>query len=103
MYRTVLRYSPFFFFTPSKQRGGACRPREKHFIKKFIGGRDISQMGIGDKERLVEKILNGIYGIDINPLSVLAARVNFYLCTRELLADYQDDIEGRSGTASLLG
>ena len=27
--RTVLRYSPFFFFTPSKQRGGACRPREK--------------------------------------------------------------------------
>lgn len=62
-------------------------------IKKFIGGRDISQMGIGDKKRLVEKILNGIYGIDINPLSVLAARVNFYLCTRELLEDYQGVIE----------
>ena len=62
-------------------------------IKKFIGGRDISQMGIEDKKRLMEKILNGIYGIDINPLSVLAARVNFYLCTRELLEDYQGIIE----------
>ena len=62
-------------------------------IKKFIGGRDIDQMEIEDKERLMGKILNGIYGIDINPLSVLAARVNFYLCTRELLDDYQGVIE----------
>ena len=62
-------------------------------IKKFIGGRDIGQMEIEDKVRLMEKILNGIYGIDINPLSVLAARVNFYLCTRELLDDYQGVIE----------
>jgi len=62
-------------------------------IKKFIGDRDIGHMEIEDKKRLVEKILNGIYGIDINPLSVLAARVNFYLCTRELLDGYQGVIE----------
>ena len=62
-------------------------------IKKFIGGRIIGEMEPDEKNFLLHQILNGVHGIDINPLSVLAARVNFFLCTRELMTDYREQIE----------
>ncbi|WP_304728833.1 Eco57I restriction-modification methylase domain-containing protein [Dubosiella newyorkensis] len=36
------------------------------------------------KARIKEKILDSVYGIDINPLSVLSARVSYYLVLRQL-------------------
>lgn len=62
-------------------------------IKKFIGNQDIAKLTQTERGALFDKLVNCVVGIDINPLSVLAARVNFFLSTRELLVDYQGTIE----------
>lgn len=48
-------------------------------IKKIVGNANINAMTISEKRRLRETILSRVYGIDINPLSVLSARVGYYL------------------------
>lgn len=53
-------------------------------IKRIVGDVDISQLSKEEKENIKQKILNSVYGIDINPLSVLSARVGYYLALRPL-------------------
>lgn len=48
-------------------------------IKKMVGNVNLFDLSDEQKEALKEKILSSIYGIDINPLSVLSARVGYYL------------------------
>lgn len=48
-------------------------------IKHIVGDRKIIEMSDQDKELLVHNILHRVHGIDINPLSVLSARVGYYL------------------------
>lgn len=51
-------------------------------IKHIVGDVDLYLMTEEEKEKVRNKILNSVYGIDINPLSVLSARVGYYLALR---------------------
>lgn len=48
-------------------------------IKKLVGNVSLDQISKKDKKKLLDNILGRVYGIDINPLSVLSARVSYYL------------------------
>lgn len=48
-------------------------------IKHIVGNVDINLLSTDEKNNLKNEILKRIYGIDINPLSVLSARVGYYL------------------------
>ncbi len=48
-------------------------------IKHIVGDCTIVEMSDVEKENLVHEILHRVHGIDINPLSVLSARVGYYL------------------------
>lgn len=60
-------------------------------IKQIIGSTDISVLSNPEKKELLDSILNRVKGIDINPLSVLTAKVCFYLSIKPLINN--DDIE----------
>jgi len=51
-------------------------------IKKIVGNRKIKSLSATEKKMLKEEILDRVYGIDINPLSVLSARVGYYLALK---------------------
>lgn len=53
-------------------------------IKKVVGNVPILDMSAEEKKRLQARILHRVHGIDINPLSVLSARVSYYLALRQL-------------------
>ncbi len=48
-------------------------------IKKIVGNININAMTTTQKSALKNDILSRVYGVDINPLSVLSARVGYYL------------------------
>ncbi len=48
-------------------------------IRKIVGNTSITSLSKEQKHLLLNKILNSVHGIDINPLSVLSARISFYL------------------------
>lgn len=48
-------------------------------IKRIVGNVNIQKLSDEDKQEIRENIINRVYGIDINPLSVLSARVGYYL------------------------
>lgn len=48
-------------------------------IKHIVGDVDIKKLTDSEKLEMRDAILNRVYGIDINPLSVLSARVGYYL------------------------
>ena len=48
-------------------------------IKKIVGNIDLQNLTETDKRNICNEVLNRVYGIDINPLSVLSARVGYYL------------------------
>lgn len=48
-------------------------------IRHIVGNRYIIEMTDKEKEGIVQEITNRVYGVDINPLSVLSARVGYYL------------------------
>jgi len=48
-------------------------------IKKIVGDRSLNSMTYTEKQQLKENILTRVFGVDINPLSVLSARVGYYL------------------------
>lgn len=48
-------------------------------IKKIVGDVSISDLTQEEKNKIRNRIINSVYGIDINPLSVLSARVSYYL------------------------
>lgn len=51
-------------------------------IKNIVGNVNIMSLTEDQKKAIKEKILSSVYGIDINPLSVLSARVGYYLALR---------------------
>lgn len=53
-------------------------------IKKIVGSISILDYSKEQKEALLKKIIGRVYGIDINPLSVLSARVSYYLAIHQL-------------------
>jgi hypothetical protein len=60
-------------------------------IKQIVGNTDIQSLSSKEKKELLNNILTRVKGVDINPLSVLTAKVSFYLSIRPLIDD--DDIE----------
>lgn len=53
-------------------------------IKKIVGDVSPCDMSQEEKQQLQSRILGRVYGIDINPLSVLSARVSYYLALQQL-------------------
>jgi len=60
-------------------------------IKYIIGDIDIISLTNSEKKELLDSILSRVKGVDINPLSVLTAKVTFYLSIKPLINN--DDIE----------
>lgn len=54
-------------------------------IRDIIGKNDILSLNDSQKKQLLLSILNRVKGIDINPLSVLTAKVCYYLSIRPLV------------------
>ncbi|MBU0894807.1 MAG: hypothetical protein KKF48_05420 [Nanoarchaeota archaeon] len=54
-------------------------------IKNIIGDKDIISLSDKSKEELLYSILERVKGVDINPLSVLTAKVCFYLSIKPLI------------------
>lgn len=48
-------------------------------IKNIVGNINIQKLSSSEKKQIRDKIIERVYGIDINPLSVLSARVGYYL------------------------
>lgn len=53
-------------------------------IKKVVGDNPVLDMEYEERKRIMEEILHRVRGIDINPLSVLSARVSYYIALRKL-------------------
>lgn len=60
-------------------------------IRHIIGSTEIQSLSSNEKRDLLNEILDRVKGVDINPLSVLTAKVSFYLSIRPLIDD--DNIE----------
>ncbi|WP_436862743.1 Eco57I restriction-modification methylase domain-containing protein [Acinetobacter haemolyticus] len=60
-------------------------------IRNIIGDIDIISLSNDNKNKLLKQILERVKGVDINPLSVLTAKVCFYLSIKPLING--DDIE----------
>lgn len=52
-------------------------------IKKVVGNTDINKLSKSQRKELLSSILNRVHGIDINPLSVLSARVSYYIAIQQ--------------------
>ena len=48
-------------------------------IKEIVGNTNINLLSNSEKNLIKNQVLNRVFGIDINPLSVLSARVAYYL------------------------
>ncbi|QJP35399.1 hypothetical protein F0365_13825 [Nonlabens sp. Ci31] len=60
-------------------------------IRNIIAKKDIISLSSSEKRELLYSILERVKGVDINPLSVLTAKVCFYLSIKPLINN--DDIE----------
>ena len=60
-------------------------------IRDIISKKDIISLSESEKKELLNSILKRVKGVDINPLSVLTAKVCFYLSIKPLINN--DDIE----------
>lgn len=60
-------------------------------IKQMIGDIDLISLTNKEKNELLHSIINRVKGVDINPLSVLTAKVSFYIAIKPLINN--DDIE----------
>ena len=60
-------------------------------VKQIIGDTDIISLSNVEKRELLHSIIKRVKGVDINPLSVLTAKVSFYISIKPLVNN--DDIE----------
>lgn len=58
-------------------------------IKKVVGDININELSENEKKELLKSILDRVHGIDINPLSVLSARVSYYIAIHQF-GDVED-------------
>lgn len=61
-------------------------------IKKILNNKDITALTVEEKTRMLNDILCRVKGIDLNPLSVLTARVNYFITISKLI-EGQAEIE----------
>ncbi len=61
-------------------------------IKKILEGIDIYSLSDNERSKLLFDILNRVKGIDINPLSVLTARVSYLLSILPLISNQKIEI-----------
>lgn len=59
-------------------------------IKKVVGNRSIRELSSFDRHNLVTEIITRVKGIDINPLSVLSARVSYFIALHKLENNIED-------------
>lgn len=71
-------------------------------IKKIVANRNLNTLSHDEKIILRENILSRVYGIDINPLSVLSARVGYYLALRPLGDVHDIEIPVYLGDSAIL-
>lgn len=53
-------------------------------IKKIVGNTSLRELSNDDRKELALSILSRVHGIDINPLSVLSARVSYFIALHKL-------------------
>jgi len=53
-------------------------------IRKIVGDKSIQDLTTKERQDLIKDITDRVYGIDINPLSVLSARVSYYMAIRQI-------------------
>lgn len=53
-------------------------------IRKIVGNTSIQDLTEQERQSLISDITKRVYGIDINPLSVLSARVSYYMAIRQI-------------------
>lgn len=63
-----------------------------NLIKNIIGDTNIAELSPTQKEKLLFGIIDRVCGIDINPLSVLTARVSYFLAIFQLKGDNRIEI-----------
>lgn len=72
-------------------------------IKKIVGKKSIQQLNYNQKEKIKKDILDRVYGIDINPLSVLSARVGYYLALKPFGNIHNIEIPVYLGDSAIIG
>lgn len=60
-------------------------------IKKIVGNKSIRELSSYERHKLVNEIIKRVKGIDINPLSILSARVSYFIALQKL--ENIEDIE----------
>lgn len=53
-------------------------------IRNIVGDICLHDLNQDQKQRIISNITERVYGIDINPLSVLSARVSYYMAIRQI-------------------
>lgn len=71
-------------------------------IKHIVAGVDLFTLSVSEKNKIIEKILERVYGIDINPLSVLSARVGYFLALHRLGLDREVEIPVYLGDSAII-
>jgi hypothetical protein len=61
-------------------------------IEKIIENKDIATLNQKEKKELLNNILSRAKGIDLNPLSVLTARINYFIAIAQLI-EYDETVE----------
>lgn len=61
-------------------------------IRKILDTVDLYTISDTEKNKLIEDITQRVYGVDINPLSVLTARVSYYLALYPLINNQKFEI-----------
>ncbi|MBQ8704121.1 MAG: N-6 DNA methylase [Bacteroidales bacterium] len=71
-------------------------------IKEIVGDTDINRLSDEQREDLIHGILERVYGIDINPLAVLSARVGYYMAISQLGTVHDVEIPIYLGDSALV-
>jgi len=61
-------------------------------IKKVLSKYDIAYLSISEKNEILQEVLSRVYGVDLNPLSVLTARISYLLAIRPLIDEQKFEI-----------
>lgn len=71
-------------------------------IKKIVGEISVRELSSSQKVALKNKIISRVFGIDINPLSVLSARVSYFIAIQKLVAIEDVEIPVYLGDSAII-
>lgn len=73
-------------------------------IKKIISQYKISELGKESKNKLIKEITGRVFGIDMNPISVLTARISYFLSLMPLITEETSmEIPVYLGNSAIIG